>query len=81
MSQEPEVQVFTIRLVATEALYHEGGGNNSRGCRKCGDRPKRYFRLVLKDDAERNAFLCRDCFREMGGRETGYDVSWHSEDE
>ena len=64
-------QVLNIEFRVVQALYHEGSGGSQVRCRCCGDRPKRYMRLILESGL--NAFLCRDCFDKVGGVQDGYD--------
>lgn len=63
-------QTLTFTFKAVEALYHEG--STGQICRACGERNKRYYRLVLTNGGD--AVICRTCFSDAGGRETGYDL-------
>jgi ribosomal protein L40E len=63
-------QTLTFMFKAVGALYHEG--STGQICRACGERNKRYYRLVLTNGGD--AVICRACFSDAGGRETGYDL-------
>jgi hypothetical protein len=70
-------QVLVIKFQVTKALYHEGGGGSRITCNKCGDRPKRYIRLMLEGGGK--AYLCPRCYAEVGGATAEYDdTDWDS---
>jgi hypothetical protein len=74
--EDEDIQIITITFRVKKALFHEGSGCGNARCAQCGDKPKRYYRLVLQNGG--NAFMCRSCF---SGTRTDDDScdSWNSD--
>lgn len=50
---------ITITFEVFETKYIDGSGDTRERCRKCGDNPKRYYKILLAGGGD--CIFCREC--------------------